>query len=185
MVKRRASSGYTLIEAMLVVAIVGILASLGATILLQANRFFLQAKTRTTLQRESRSVMYVVTRELHQAQSATIVIRRVSSSQPYYSRIDFTKEQGTPVTIYQNGNLLCMATNASAFTLAQGGRLVCQTSGGGSATTLSSNLGYLAFTFPRTDDMTIVSVAMTLQQLAYQGQVKALHAASEKVRVMD
>ena len=33
--------------------------------------------------------------------------------------------------------------------------------------------------------MDIISVSMTLQESIYEGKVKALHMASEKVRVMD
>ena len=185
MVTMRPKAGFTLMEAMLSVAIVGIVSGLGATLLLQANRYFVLGKARADLQKEARGIMYIMTRELRQAQNSTILISRASNSQPYYSRINFTKQQGTVVTLYQNGNLLCLATKASAFTLTQGGQPVCRTSGGGVATTLTKNLRYLAFTFPRSDDMTILSVSMTIQTSIYQGKTKALHMASENVRVMD
>lgn len=185
MVTRRREAGFTLVEAMIVVAIVGIMASMGALMMTQVNRYILLSNARIDLQREARGVMYIVTRELRQAQSASIVVDRASNGQPYFSRITFTKQQGTVVTILQNGNLLCLATGAGGFTLSSGGQLVCRTSGGGQAQTLTSDLRYLAFTFPRSDDMTILSVSMTLQKGTYQGQTKALHMASEKVQVMN
>jgi hypothetical protein len=70
------------------------------------------------------------------------------------------------VRIYQSGSRLIMTQ-------------------GNVSTTLSKNLAYLAFTFPRSDDMTIVSVSMTLKESIYGGMTKALHMASERVRVMN
>ncbi|NNN04691.1 MAG: hypothetical protein HKL90_02195 [Elusimicrobia bacterium] len=153
-------------EAMLVVAILGILASVGANMLIQANRYFIMAKTRSDLQKEARAAMYVMIRELRQAKSNTIVIDRVAAAQPFFSRITFTKLQGETLTFEQVGNDLIKVNGT--------GQVI-----------LSKNLAYLAFTFPRSDDMTIVSVAMTLQESIYQGRTKALHMASEQVQVMN
>lgn len=165
---RRARGGYTLVEVMMAVVILGIIASVGAGIMLQVNRYFILTRTRLDLQRQARAALYVMTREIRQAQSATIVIDRASTSQPFYSRITFTKIQGTQVSFVQVGNKLEQITG-----------------GGAGEVTLSTNLQYLAFTFPRTDDMSILSVAVTLQENIYQGQTKALHMASENVQVMN
>lgn len=163
---RRTRAGFTLIEAMLTVAIVGILATVGARLLIQVNRYYMMTKTRVELQREARSIMYVVSRSLHQAQSNTISIDRASATQPFYSKISFIKIQGDTMTFEQNGkNFVQIA--------------------GSKTTTLSRNVRYLAFTFPRSDDLTIISVSLTLEQDIYEGQTKALHMASEKVRVMN
>lgn len=166
MVSKRRRSGYTLVETLMTVTILGIVASMGATMLLQVNRYFILSRARLDLQREARAVMYVVTRGLRQAQYSTITIGRYSSSQPFYSSLTFTKEQGTTLTFRQNG------TNLEQVT-------------GTKVRVLSKNLKYLAFTFPRSDDMGIISVSITLQASIYQGRVKALHMASEKVQVMN
>ncbi len=166
MVKLRSRAGFTLAEALVTVAIVGILSGMGAGIMLQMNRFFIMSRVRLDLQREARSVMYIVTRALRQAQINTIVIDRQAASQPFYSRITFQKVQGDSLTFRQNGSNLELVAD-------------------GQTQTLSKNLRYLAFTFPRSDDMGIISVSMTLQGTIYQGQVKALHMASEKVQVMN
>lgn len=154
---------------MLVVVILGIIASIGANLLLQINRYFVLSQARLDVQTEARAAMYVMTRELRQAQSNTIVIDRASASQPFYSRITFTVDlpKGpTTMTFEQEGNDLVQSIN--------GGSIV-----------LSRNLQYLAFTFPRSDDITIVSLSMTLQKQIYQGRSKALHMASEQVQVMN
>ncbi len=166
MVRNRSRRGFTLPEVLVTVAIVGIMSGMGASVLLQVNRFFIMSKTRLELQREARAVMYLLTRTLRQAKYSTITIDRFSSSQPFYSRITFTKQQGGTVSYRLNGTNLQQVV-------------------GTRVSTLSKNVKYLAFTFPRSDDMGILSVSVTLQQNIYQGRVKALHMASEKVQVMN
>lgn len=156
----------TLVELMMVVAIIGILALVGPPIIRNIGRFFILSNARSEIQAEARSAVSVMTRTLREAQSATIRIDR-ATGQPYYSRITFTKIQGSAMSFYQSGTNLV------------------QLSSGTVRTTLSKNLKYLAFTFPRSDDMTIVSVSMTLEKAIYEGQTKALHMASEKVQVMN
>lgn len=167
MVKRvRSRAGYTLIELLMVVAIIGILASVGARVMLQVNRFFILTNTRTELQREARAVMYVVNRNLRQGTVASISIDRASNTQPFYSKLTFTKVSGTTMTFAQNGTNLVQTV-------------------GTKTRTLTKNVKYVSFTFPRSDDLSVVSVSITLEKQIYQGRVKALHMASEKVRVMN
>ncbi len=163
--KLRDRAGYSLTEMMVVVAIVGILATVGGRVLLQVNRYFIMTNTRSDLQREARALMYVINRNLRQAQSATIVVDR-AAGQPFCTRLTFTKVQGTTMTFYQNGNTLVQLV-------------------GTKTRTLSKNVKYLAFTFPRSDDLSIVSVSVTLEKGIFQGRTKSLHMASEKVRVMN
>jgi hypothetical protein len=109
--------------------------------------------------------MAIINRNLRQAQSNTIRIDQ-ASGQPYYSRLSFTRVQGDAITYYQQGTSLIQEdSNISR--------------------TLSKNLRYLAFAFPRSDDLTIISVSITLEKSIYEGKTKALHMASEKVRVMN
>ncbi len=168
MVNRR---GVTLIELMITVGIISVVFSIAAPILTQVNRTFIMNRTRVELQQEARSIMYVITRNLRQAQAATITIDRVGANQPFYSRITFTKEVATlgvsPTLVFQ-----------------QEGTYLYQVIGSGRRP-LSKNLKYLAFTFPRSDDMGIISVSLTLEKKIYEGRSKALHMASEKVRIMN
>jgi prepilin-type N-terminal cleavage/methylation domain-containing protein len=161
----RRNNGVTLTELLVVVAIIGALAMLGPPLITQITKFFILGKTKVELQREARATMYLITRELRQAQSNNIIIDQ-AAGQPYYSRLTFTNTQGTTLAYYQNGSNLMLQR-------------------GTTLSTLSTNLAYLAFTFPRSDDLTIVSVSLTLQKQIYSGNLKALHMASEKVRVMD
>lgn len=160
-----AAPGFTLLEGMLTVAIIGVVVMIGPRLLTQFNRFFILTNTRTSLQREARTNMYVINRNLRQAQADTILIDRLSG-QPYYSRITFTKQQGNTMQFYQSGTSLIQVDS-------------------GKSKTLTTNLRYMAFSFPRSDDLSIVSVSMTLEKAIYDYRTKALHMASEKVRVMN
>lgn len=166
MVTKRGNAGYTLIEVMLVVAIIGLVASIGAGVLIQINKAFILSKARIEIQEQARGAMYIITRELHEAKVATIVIDRSSATQPFYSRITFTKIQGQQVRFNQVGNSLHIIK-------------------GNNDSIITRDLAYLAFTFPRSDDMSIVSVSMTLEKRIYQGQIKTLHMASEQIQVMN
>jgi len=123
-------------------------------------------RAKVELQQEARATMYIITRALRQSSAASITISRANSSQPFYSKITFTKQQGETMAFQQEGVTL--------YQLINGHRRV-----------LSRNLDYLAFTFPRSDDMGIISVSLTLKKGIYEGRSKALHMASEKVRVMN
>jgi len=158
--------GYTLVELLMTIAIIGILAFVGPPLILNTVRHFILIRTKIQLQQEARAAMYLLTRNLRQAQSTSIQLDQYSTAQPLYSRIRFTKIQGTTVSYYQEGNTLVEII-------------------GNSKTILTKNLRYLAFTFPRSDNMTLVSVSLTLEQGIYQGQTKALHMASEKIQVMN
>jgi len=165
--KRRNAAGYTLTEAMLVVGILGVVIGTGAQIMIQAQRYFILTKTRMDLQREARAAMYVITRELRQAQTSTITIDQAANTQPFYSRISFLKTQdSTLLQFYQIGNNLVQKK-------------------GNNIKTITNHLVYLAFAFPRSDDLSIISVSMTLQENIFQGRTKALHMASEKVQIMN
>jgi hypothetical protein len=50
---------------------------------------------------------------------------------------------------------------------------------------LSKNLVYIAFTFPHTDDPTIVSVSLTMGKSIQLGKKKVLELTIQKVRVMN
>ena len=165
MVTIRSKKGYSLVELMLVTATVGTLALIAPKFIKQMSQFFILSQTRIALQQEARAAMALITKDLRQAQSSTIQISQ-ASSQPPYSRIRFTTIDGRTVSYYQSGTKLIMQS-------------------GTTNTKLSDNLRYLAFTFPRSDDMTILSVATTLEKSIYQGLTKALHMASERVRVMN
>lgn len=157
--------GWTFTEALMVLTILGVLVLLGPKLMIGATKNYLMNKTRVQLQRDARATMDMITRNLRQAQSMTVKLDRVAG-QPPYSRVTFTKQSGAVYSFYQSGTKL-IHTN------------------GTKTQTLSQDLRFLTFTFPKSDNLSIVSVAVTLERTLYDGRTKALHMASEKVRVMN
>ena len=164
MVKRIDQSGFSLMEAMMVVAIVGLVAFAGPKIMIQVINFYQLHQAKIEIQRDARACLDLINRFLRQAKSSTVVVDQITN-QPPYSRVTFTTVQGQSMSFYQSG-----------ATLYQGAQ---------STTAISKNLQYIAFTYPRTDDPTIMSVAITMEKATYEGGYKALELSIQKVRIMD
>ncbi|MCB4756710.1 MAG: prepilin-type N-terminal cleavage/methylation domain-containing protein [Elusimicrobia bacterium] len=168
MVKKRLlppSLGVTLIEMMIVVAILGILASVGPLLLKNVTRFYRLNAARLETVRDARNCLTQINQALRQATASTIVISQ-ESGQPPYSTIFAQTVDSRSLKFYQSGNKLNFVQNASTVTI-------------------SENLRYIAFTYPRTDDSTILSVSVTFEKKTYEGQTKAIQMAIEKVRIMN
>jgi prepilin-type N-terminal cleavage/methylation domain-containing protein len=160
------NKGFTLIEVTITVAIIGILFTMGPQLLITINKFFFLNRARIETQRDTRAVLELINRELRQAQKDSITIDQ-ATSQPPFSRITFLKVNGTTSMIfYQNNKDLIMSV-------------------GGTNHTIASNLRYVSFAFPKSSDLSIVSVSVVLEKATYQGLTSALHMAIQKVRVMN
>jgi len=156
--------GYSLVEMMLVVAIVGLIATVTPKLFTQMIRFYQLHNAKVEIQRDARVCLDNMNRFMRQAVASSVMIDQVAG-QPPFSRISFRTLDGQNILFYQSGNEL--------FQVAQ------------STASLSKNLQFIAFTYPRSDDPTIISVAMTMEKATYQGGFKALELSIEKVRVMN
>ncbi len=163
--KRGPRRGYTLTELMLVVGIVGVVASIGPLLLTNLQNFYLMTTARSEIQRDARAALDTVNRFLRQAQYGTVVIDTPTGQGPY-SRIRFVHVDGRYVEFRQNGNSLIQQI-------------------GSNTSLLTKNLVYIAFTYPRTDDPTIVSVSMTMGKSIQLGRRKVLELTIQKVRIMN
>lgn len=158
--------GWTLAELMIVVSIFSILSLAVSSLLLQIWRFYRISSVQKELQEEARTIMEMITRNLRNACQSSITIRRHDNSQPHYSRIDFTTVDGKSVSFYQINRSLYQKI-------------------GNSTKLLSKNITYFAVIFPRSYEMNILSVGLTLERDLFDLKKKALHMASEKVMVMN
>ena len=158
-------SGYTLVEAMLVVAMIGAVVALSAPLMVRLSNFWRQSQARSDIQADVRIAMDLMNRLLRQGQAATITIDNVPG-QPPYSRLSFTDSSGRSISFYQMGNTLTVSIN-------------------GANDVVTRNLEFVSFGFPDTSDTSIMSIAMTTQKSTYLGGALALQLSIEKVRVMD
>ena len=150
---------------MVTVAIMGILSTMGPTIFMNLHRFFLQHSARGEIQSEIRVIMDNMDRTIRQASVNSINVSQ-DSGQPPYSKIYFTTVDGRTITYKQNGRQLLEIVN-------------------GNTKTLSKNIYYLAFTYPKTDTNTVISISITLQKATFEGRTTALQMAITKVRIMN
>jgi len=157
--------GYSLTEVLMVVAIVGALASIGPRLMINLQNFYILTTARNEIQRDARTVLDIVNRFMRQAKYRTIVIDSPSGQGPY-SRIRFTHVDDRQFSYYQSGNKLIQDVD-------------------GQVATLADNLVYLAFTFPRSDFPRLVSVSITMGKTVTRGEKKELELTIQKVRVMN
>lgn len=165
------SAGYTLTEVLIVIGIIGFMIALGPRLITGAVQFAQLQQARMEIQRDARAALAVINRELRQASAASVVIDQVSGLPPH-SRITFTryKPDGTTTTVsyYQQGKKLYVRFGTATAGIP-----------------IFSNLTYIAFTYPKTDDATILSVTLTFEKAVSAIQTKALQMAVEKVRLMN
>jgi prepilin-type N-terminal cleavage/methylation domain-containing protein len=162
---RTRARGYTLTELLVVVAIVGTISSVGPALLKQLQNFYLMTTARSEIQRDARNSLDMMNRFIRQAIVGTIVVDTPTSQGPY-SRIRFRHIDGRYVEFRQSGSSLIQVIDNNT-------------------SVLSKNLVYIAFTFPRTDNPTILSVSMTMGRSIQLGRRKVLELTIQQVRVMN
>ncbi len=157
--------GYTLTEMMMVVAIIGILATVAPTMLTSMQNFFLMTSARYEIQRDARTTLDTVNRYMRQAVARSVIMDTPTGQGPF-SRIRFKHVDGRYMEFRQSGANLIQVI-------------------GTSESIVSKNIVYIAFTYPHTDDNTIVSVSITMGKSIQLGKRKVLELTIQKIRVMN
>jgi len=154
-------------ELMVVVAIMGIIFSIAPKVLMSTHRFFALSLARSEIQRDARTSLNMINRQLRQAKASTVTVSRHASDQPPYSKVEFQTVAGSTLTFWQNGHDLMMKKDSSNSRL------------------LAKNIRNVAFAYTQTDNDAIMSVAVTFEKRIYEGKSKSLQTAVEKVRIMN
>lgn len=162
--------GFTLIEAMMAVAIVGIVSAVAGSILVQAIRFYRQTTARSEIQRNARVALDLMQRGISEAKGRTITVDRLNDSQPFYSRITFTSVEGHIISFYQEGTKL-------KHTVLSGGTT--------KQAQLADNLRLMTISYPQSDNAQLLSLGLAFEKATYEGGAKSLQMSLEKVRIQN
>ncbi len=164
--------GFTLIELMIVIAIVGVVSVITTNYMVNITRFFRISQARIEIQRDARRCIDLINRNARQSSASTVIVSRFNSSQPPWSMIEFTDIKGTQWKFYQNGTNFYMSvkkTTDLSFNTQK----------------IAENLRALIFAYPRLDDDTIISISICFEKATYEGHAKALQMSVEKIRIMN
>lgn len=162
--------GITLTELLISVAILGILISIAGTFLLGGIRFFRLSTAKGEIQRDARTCIDLINRNLRQAKASTVTINRFNNAMPPCSAILFADANSIYHYFYQNNDQFWVAKS---------------TGGAWSFNKVADNLRSLSFAFPHTDDGTLVSVSICFEKATYEDAAKSLQLSVEKVRIMN
>lgn len=162
----RTSNGFSVPELLVTMTIISFVAIVTVQFFTSGMKWYNLTMAKMTIQRDARTTLDILNRNLRQAVSSTVVIDEFDANQPPYSQIQFDTIRGRSYTFYQKGNKLYLSFD-------------------GTTKILTDTLRYIAFSYPRTDDLTILSTSLTLEKASYSGQTKALQLSIEKVRMMN
>ncbi len=161
---RRHPGGYSLTELSVAMVILVLLILTVTPLMVHVTRFFRLNTARLEIQRDARNAMESMNRLIRQAVATSVTIDQVTG-QPPRSRITFTGINGTTYQVYQQNRSLFLSD--------------------GSPHELSKHLRFIAFSYPRSDNPNVLSMALTMEAGTYEGQTKILEFSIEKVRVMN
>lgn len=165
-------SGTSLAELMVAVTITSMIVLSVSTFFARGVDFFRVTEAKISIQRDARQCLGMMNKYLRQARAGTVVIDRLDSSQPPYSRIFFSTIKGETICYYQDiTNLYQSVTRGTQS----------------HTNLLSANLQNICFTYPKTNDQTIMHISICFVKIPhpYIKGAKALQLSVEKVRIMN
>ncbi len=165
---RRRKSGYTLVEVMATVAIVGVAMGMGAQLFIQFQKFYISSIARAELQRDGRVSLELMSKIIRQAQLSSLTIT-TDLGQSTFDRIRFTTPDGREWIYYQNGNKLMQQVTDVAANI--------------NISILTRNLYYLSFYFPNSLNPRLLNISMALSKPTFPGQHKELQMPTQFILI--
>jgi len=134
-------------------------------LLINFTRFWRVSQAKLDIQKDARRTLSLMNKTLRQAQQSSITIDQVTGAPPW-SRISFNDKNSVAVVYYQSGDRLYQSV-------------------AGKITLIGENLKTLRFSYPSSDDSTLLGVSVCFEKATYEGGSKSLQMSIEKVRVMN
>lgn len=164
MVKK--NSGYTLVELLVVSAIVAFILSLGSTLFIKMDTFFRISIAKIETQRDVRNLMTLISQDIRQAKASQITLSKNDASQPPYSKITFKNTAGDTIVYWQDGRTLCMSKN-------------------GATSMLANNLRSLFISYPATDNPNLITILVSVEKKADNQRTFAMQMGGETIRLLN
>jgi prepilin-type N-terminal cleavage/methylation domain-containing protein len=163
--------GVTLVELMIVVAVLGVVSTGVYSILSKGMQLWQMSKTRAEVEAEVRTVLDILGKDLREAQEATVVIDSENVSQPPYSKISFTDVNGASKSFYQIGRNLYLDTASGTSTLMRSLRNIM--------------FAFAETSRPGEDEYAVLTVSLCAEGQYWGGQTRVYHMNLEKIRIMN
>lgn len=165
--------GFSLPEMLIVVAILGLIATTVPGLISLSVRFYQRYNMDVILQQQARSITEVLMRFLNDAKASSVVLDQINSpQQPPYSRITFTMVNGAWVQFYQQGSEIYESIQMPSAM-------------NPSTTVLTRNAYSLQFNYPRTDNPTLIDIKVTLRGTANVATSQTLEFKMNQVHMMN
>lgn len=182
---RLSAEGVTLIEAMMVMAVIGFIMSLIAVMSYTGVTAWQKQSTRLQMENQAQNFMYLLTQKLRQAQPSTVTITN-QPGEMNESEIYFTMTgQTSPVTF-------CLKTTSGTGGAVDRKILMFDPKTIGSTPTasylsggqvLASNVVSLYFTYPNISDSSRILISLSMQQYPFKNKPPVYFQSSEEVYV--
>jgi len=155
---------------LITMAIMGIISLVLGQMYFQGYRTWRQNKARIDVQGDARRMLYLINRDLRQAQAGTIVISRYpdegSTDNPPCSKISFYHINGSSYSYYQDGLKIYRFNNGAAHQLGE-------------------NVRVLSFATMESNDDASVNIGLCLEEKTYAEKSKTSKLSVQIVRVMN